>query len=1118
MGLFKSWRAGNHAASGPKRARRPRLTEKHVCRFEQLESRQLLSANPLVNLGVVYYENNVGDDSVPDLFEITFNGGAPGTQLTQLVIDTDKDGLGLSIGDCFFDIAPGGLGAYGSQPLTILSGSGIDSVTWSVADGGTRLVFNFSGFHAGEKLVFSIDVDEMGFLGPNSVAEGNEFEGSKLSAVFTAPHYQTAEGGDIFLDYYDHKLAGTGLNLPPDGYVPPGDVLQPDLTAGAIVRLTQVPLPSSIAGTVYEDFNGNNLRESGDVPLQGVQLTLLQLVDGQYVSTGRTTVTDAAGHYRFDALLPGTYRVVETQPAGYLSVGATAGTVGGATRGSVLSPDVIDGISLLGGEDSVNNDFAEFRGASLSGRVAADLNLNCLLDSTDRLLSGVVIQLTTADGIVLATTTTNALGEYRFDGLAPGVYRVVEQQPHGYFDSCDLVGDLGGVLDPPDAIGGIVLFSGSVGTRYDFLEIEPVRLCGYVYEDNNNNGIRDSGEAGIAGVTLTLTGGDLKTPLTAITNGDGLYCFVGLMPGVYTVTQTQPSGYYDGLDTPGTQGGVAENPGDRISAIPLFANGSQYNFGELRPASLSGYVFQDGPTITYRQGDSAPDPYALRDGLRTPDDKPIAGVVLMLCDEYGVPVLDGDGKPMRTTTDANGFYQFTGLRAGTYCVYQTQPEGYADFIDTPGSLGGTAVNAFNVIDPGVISMLATPPRYDAILGIVLGPGQAGTEYNFSEVVLEALPPEPPPPPNPPPLPPGPPASPPPIDPFIKPFTYGVFSPSLVGYPAFAPTPGPALFGGNTGTDVHTWHLSVINAGQPRRDDARDARLTESSAQIFDPASWSGASMGQMEWVVFNTHGELITSFIFGMRGALPVPGDFNGNGKAEPGVFFGGHWFIDLSGNFLWDTADLWAKLGSGNDLPVAGDWDGDGKADIGVYGPAWQGDAQALSAEPGLPDAANTRGGRPKNVPPLPAEATNGLRMLKPTARGKLRADLIDHVFQFGVGGDRPLVGDFNGDGIATIGVFREGEWFLDMDGDGQWSPGDVYAQFGEAGDLPVVGDWTGDGQAKLGVYREGKFILDTNGNRQLDSEDKVIDVPGAVGLPAAADFDGDGITDVAVMRDKAA
>ena len=69
-------------------------------------------------------------------------------------------------------------------------------------------------------------------------------------------------------------------------------------------------------------------------------------------------------------------------------------------------------------------------------------------------------------------------------------------------------------------------------------------------------------------------------------------------------------------------------------------------------------------------------------------------------------------------------------------------------------------------------------------------------------------------------------------------------------------------------------------------------------------------------------------------------------------------------------------------------------------------------------------------------------------------------------------MAGDWNGDGIYTIGIFRNGTWFLDMDGDGRWSAGDLIVEFGQAGDIPVVGDWTGDGIAKLGVYRNGKFI----------------------------------------------
>ena len=59
---------------------------------------------------------------------------------------------------------------------------------------------------------------EQGFLGANAVAEGNEFEGSRLTATFAADHYFDVAASDIFIDYYDGKLAASGLDLPPDDY------------------------------------------------------------------------------------------------------------------------------------------------------------------------------------------------------------------------------------------------------------------------------------------------------------------------------------------------------------------------------------------------------------------------------------------------------------------------------------------------------------------------------------------------------------------------------------------------------------------------------------------------------------------------------------------------------------------------------------------------------------------------------------------------------------------------------------------------------------------------------------------------------------------------------------
>ena len=83
-----------------------------------------------------------------------------------------------------------------------------------------------------------------------------------------------------------------------------------------------------------------------------------------------------------------------------------------------------------------------------------------------------------------------------------------------------------------------------------------------MYVDANNDGVRDPGEAGIGGVTLTLKDefGN-PTGITTVTDSTGHYCFVGLHPGTYTIGEVQPSGYLDGIDTPGTEGGVAPEPG-----------------------------------------------------------------------------------------------------------------------------------------------------------------------------------------------------------------------------------------------------------------------------------------------------------------------------------------------------------------------------------------------------------------------------------------------------------------------------------------------------------------------------------------------------------------------------
>ena len=195
----------------------------------------------------------------------------------------------------------------------------------------------------------AVELDELGGLRIGGrqflqrFVEGEEFEGSKMFATFSAPHFfDTKTSQDDPPRFFDvFTFADLNLNLPPDDYIPPGQSAAPVRTAGVSAVLTPVPLPITISGTVFEDINLNNNREPGDVGISGVSLTLLELQGNTYVSTGKTAITNAQGDYLFEGVLPGTYRVVETQPTGYFSIGAKAGTVNGVVNGAVTTVDVI---------------------------------------------------------------------------------------------------------------------------------------------------------------------------------------------------------------------------------------------------------------------------------------------------------------------------------------------------------------------------------------------------------------------------------------------------------------------------------------------------------------------------------------------------------------------------------------------------------------------------------------------------------------------------------------------------------------------------------------------------------------------------------------------------------
>src|SRR5262249_9011762 len=128
-------------------------------------------------------------------------------------------------------------------------------------------------------------------------------------------------------------------------------------------------------------------------------------------------------------------------------------------------------------------------------------------------------------------------------------------------DGKDTIGTPGGDT-ANDVFSNILLNAGVNGTNNNFGELLPGSLAGFVYSDNNNNGLKQSGEVGISGVTVTLTGTDdlgNSVNVSTTTSGTGAYSFTNVRPGTYTLTETQPSGRLDGKDTIGTPGGTTSN-------------------------------------------------------------------------------------------------------------------------------------------------------------------------------------------------------------------------------------------------------------------------------------------------------------------------------------------------------------------------------------------------------------------------------------------------------------------------------------------------------------------------------------------------------------------------------
>ena len=401
-----------------------------------------------------------------------------------------------------------------------------------------------------------------------------------------------------------------------------------------------------LSGKVYYDANDSSSYTDGEEGFKDITVELLR-PDGSVVAT---TTTDADGNYSFTRLAAGDYTVKVTK------AGAIADLT--QTEDPDATKDSTSGTVTLNAGNPVqeNINFGYVKKHSISGTVYLDQNRDKTKDGGDIAQSGVTVKLVDASGAVVATTTTDADGNYSFTGLNDGTY-TVQVDKTGPLASTEQTEDPSG---NGDSRSQAITFTRSDPdvTNVNFGYAEDYTVSGTVYYDKDRSETLNNGEPGFNGVTVKLLGEDGSVVATTTTQADGTYSFAKLPAGKYTV-KVEPSDLLKKLEQTEDPDGTKDNTSGVVQVGHDNPSVKNVNFGYATNYTIKGTIYRDADRSE-----------TLEDG-----EKLYQGVTVDLLDASGNVVAT-------TTTDAHGAYAFTNLEEGTYKVRVRKEGPIADLVQT----------------------------------------------------------------------------------------------------------------------------------------------------------------------------------------------------------------------------------------------------------------------------------------------------------------------------------------------------------------------------------------------------------------------------------------------------
>ncbi len=401
-----------------------------------------------------------------------------------------------------------------------------------------------------------------------------------------------------------------------------------------------------VSGFAFNDANGNGVRDSGEAGLDGVPVRV-ESAGGVIL----TTITAADGSFEICGLTSGDdFLVTSPAPLGFNKTGPANAAI--ANR--VFAKD-FQYVILVCGNDVPNLAFPNqpLPGA-IGGTKFEDLNANGARDPGEPPLSGVTITLAPAAGGTGQTQPTDASGNFLFTNVAAGDFVLSETVPSGFTQTAPASGSIALNL----AANG-----SSLGSVFgNFAGILTGTISGTKFLDVNGNGVRDAGENGQQGVTMSLVSCPPAPACagivvsTTVTAADGSFSFAGVAFGRYEIAETVPAGYAQTLPAGGADLPVTLDIAHQSVAGLLFGN-------QPLSSTISGTKFND----------------ANGNGVRDSGEAGLPNVTIQLKTPAGSLV-------STATSDASGNFTFTNVAAGQYVVSEILPAG---FIQTAPAAPGT---------------------------------------------------------------------------------------------------------------------------------------------------------------------------------------------------------------------------------------------------------------------------------------------------------------------------------------------------------------------------------------------------------------------------------------------